>query len=86
MTPIPDDDDDDDDGDDGDDDDDDNDDDDQYDDSPDHCHTGRGWHPYDHPWHIKYAKRLLCMKLTRHVYEVDRRSQSHPNSVVSTQM
>ena len=31
-------------------------------------------------------KPFICMMFTRHVYKVDRRSQSHPNSVVSTQM
>ena len=20
---------------------------------------GKGWHPYDHPWHIKYINHLL---------------------------
>jgi hypothetical protein len=29
---------------------------------------------------------FICMKWTWHVYEVDRRSQSQPNSVVSSQM
>ena len=46
TTPIP-------------DDDDDDDDDEGYDDSPGHGHTVRVWHPYDHPQHLKYAKRLL---------------------------
>ena len=49
---------------------DDDDDDDGYDDSPGNVHTGRRWHPYDHPRHIKYSKCLLyvwsqpymCMK------------------------
>ena len=30
-----------------------------YDDSPGHDHTGRVWHPYDHPQNLKYTKSLL---------------------------